>query len=69
MDVVHNRNTVSDLASTRQIQNAATRVLNSCIKNGAPNSGGMVSGVGTLAIAKFTPPIKLKKPSSRPQDR
>lgn len=49
IDLVHNKNSVSDSASPLQIKQAAAQVMNGCIRNGAPNTGGMIGNVGTLS--------------------
>ena len=47
LDVVHDRGFVGGVASPLQIKQAALQVLHGCIKNGAPNTGGMIGNVGT----------------------
>lgn len=49
IDVVHKRGFVADIASPLQIKQAAAQVMTGCIKNGAPNMGGMIGNVGTLS--------------------
>ncbi len=46
IDVVHAPGKVSDLASPLQLKQAAAQVINGCVKNGAPNTGGMVRNLG-----------------------
>ena len=61
IDVVHSRNTVSEVASEIQIKRAAAQIMNGCIRNGAPNTGGMIGNVGMLTAEGF-----LRRGNHRP---
>ena len=53
LDVVHSKNSVSDFASPLEIKQAAAQIMDGCIRNGAPNTGGMIGNVGTLSTREY----------------
>lgn len=48
IDVTHARGKVSDVATPFEIKNAAEKVVKGCVKNGAPNTGGLIRNVGKV---------------------
>ncbi len=55
IDVVHAPGKVSDLATPLQLKQAAAQVINGCVKNGAPNTGGMIRNVGKMTEPESHP--------------
>ena len=46
IDVVHDKDKISDYASYNEIRAAASRVIDTCVESGTPNTGGLVKKVG-----------------------
>ncbi len=59
IDVVHAPGKVSDLTSPLQVKQAASQVINGCVKNGAPNTGGLMRNIGMM-MYKWLSPLKLR---------
>lgn len=55
IDVVHAPGKVSDLASPLQLKQAADEVIKGCVKNGAPNTGGMRRNLGKMTAQESHP--------------
>ena len=48
---------VSDVADANDITAAATKIMSGCIKNGPPNTGGLIRNIGTLESWRSQPAI------------
>ena len=46
IDIVHGTRSNSDFATLSQVKQAANQVINGCIRNGPPNTGGLIRNVG-----------------------
>ncbi|MCJ1452682.1 hypothetical protein MMC28_003025 [Mycoblastus sanguinarius] len=63
VDIVHKKGAISDYASGLEVHTAAQRVLNGCVKSGAPNEGGYVGSVGqsgnlVVIVRLYTPVVR-----------
>ena len=55
IDVVHAKDAVSDMASSNEIKQAARQLINGCVKNGAPNTGGLIRNIGMWRAIEPSP--------------
>ena len=51
VDIVHAKDKISDFISGDQLKEAATQLVSTCVKNGAPNTGGVIKNLGMSKVS------------------